>query len=84
MATVYVAGKYWDDNQAFAVAYGFGLIQENGTDMNVEDPRRKPEVQKEVENIAADYRGARGGGDHGVMVGKKKGKKNLKGKEPLS
>jgi hypothetical protein len=45
----------------------------------------KPEVQKEVENIAVDYRGARGGGDHGVMVGKKKGKKlNFKGKEPLS
>jgi hypothetical protein len=40
---------------------------------SLEDPRRKPEVQKEVE--------ARGGGD---LVGKKKGKKNLKGKEPLS
>jgi len=83
MATVYVAGKYWAEGQNLAVKLGFGLMQENGIDLKVEDPRPKPEVEtleRGAESIAADQRGAkRVEGDHGVMVGKQKGKK--KGKE---
>jgi hypothetical protein len=45
MATVYVAGKYWAEGQNLAVKLGFGLIQENGIDLKVEDPRPRPEVE---------------------------------------
>ena len=46
MATVYVAGKYWDEVQDFAIMLGFGIMEENSVDLEVVDPGPKPEVER--------------------------------------
>ncbi|KAF9509924.1 hypothetical protein BS47DRAFT_1396444 [Hydnum rufescens UP504] len=41
MATTYVAGKYWSTESGavdHARKLGFGIVEENGTDLEVEDP----------------------------------------------
>jgi hypothetical protein len=63
MATVYVAGKYWADGRGIAVRSGFGIMEENGMDLMVEDPRPKLEVDRGGENAG-----------HGEMVVKRKRK----------
>jgi hypothetical protein len=57
MATVHVAGRYWDEGKDLTVTLGFGLVQENGIDLKVVDPRPEPEVERGAETIAVDQRG---------------------------